>query len=99
MMSTVLAIIALVIVLAIVIILVLAMRKPATFRLERSTTIKAPPEKIFPFVNDFHRWMTWSPWEKIDPQLKRSYGGAESGKGATYDWAGKKAGTGRMEII
>ena len=63
-MSTVLAIIALVIVLAIVIILVLAMRKPATFRLERSTTIKAPPEKIFPFVNDFHRWMTWSPWEK-----------------------------------
>ena len=98
-MSTVLAIIALVIVLAIVIILVLAMRKPATFRLERSTTIKAPPENIFPFVNDFHRWMTWSPWEKMDAELKRSYGGAESGKGATYGWEGKKAGTGRMEII
>ena len=97
-MSTVLAI-ALIIVLAIVIILVLAMRKPDTFRLERSTTIKAPPEKIFPLVNDFHSWMTWSPWEKLDPELKRSYGGAESGKGATYDWQGKKAGTGRMEII
>ena len=54
-MSTVLAIIALIIVLAIVIILVLAMRKPDTFRLERSTTIKAPPEKIFPLVNDFHQ--------------------------------------------
>jgi uncharacterized protein YndB with AHSA1/START domain len=99
MMSTVLAIIALVVVLAIAIILVLAMRQPDTFRLERSTTIKAPPEKIFPLVNDFHHWMTWSPWEKLDPELKRSYGGAESGKGAAYDWQGKKAGTGRMEII
>jgi uncharacterized protein YndB with AHSA1/START domain len=98
-MSTVLAIIALIIVLAIAIMLVLAMRKPATFRLERSTTIKAPPEKIFPFVNDFHRWMTWSPWEKMDVELKRSYGGADSGKGATYGWEGKKAGTGGMAII
>ena len=43
--------------------------------------------------------MMWSPWEKLDPELKRNYGGAESGKGATYDWQGKKAGTGRMEII
>jgi uncharacterized protein YndB with AHSA1/START domain len=98
MMSTVLAIIA-IIVLAIVIILVLAMRKPDTFRLERSTTIKAPPEKIFPLVNDFHHWMKWSPWERLDPELKRTYGGAESGKGATYGWQGKKAGTGRMDII
>jgi len=97
-MSTVLAI-ALIVVLAIVIILVLAMRKSDTFRLERWTMIKAPPEKIFPLVNDFHSWMAWSPWEKIDPDLKRTYGGAESGKGATYDWQGKKAGTGRMEII
>jgi uncharacterized protein YndB with AHSA1/START domain len=99
MMSTVLAIIALIIVLAIAIILALAMRKPDTFRLERATTIKAPPEKIFPFVNDFHHWMTWSPWEKMDSELKRTYGGAESGKGATYAWEGKKAGVGRMEII
>jgi len=98
-MSTVLATIAIIVVLAIVIILVLAMSKPDTFRLERSATIKAPPEKIFPFVNDFHRWMTWSPWEKLDPELKRTYGGAENGKGATYNWQGKKAGTGRMEII
>jgi uncharacterized protein YndB with AHSA1/START domain len=98
-MSTVLAIIAAVIVLAIVIILVLAVRKPDRFRLERSAMIKAPPEKIFPFVNDFRRWTAWSPWEKIDPELKRTYGGAENGKGATYGWEGKKAGVGHMEII
>ena len=53
----------------------------------------------FRFVNDFRRWIAWSPWEKLDAELKRNYGGAESGKGATYGWQGKKAGTGRMEII
>jgi Polyketide cyclase / dehydrase and lipid transport len=98
-MSTVLAVVAAIVVLAIAVVLVLAASKPKTFRLERSTAIKAPPEKIFPFVNDFRRWMAWSPWEKLDPNLKRSYGGAESGTGATYGWEGKKAGTGRMEII
>jgi uncharacterized protein YndB with AHSA1/START domain len=93
-MSTVLAVIALVIVLAIVVIVALALRKPSTFRIERSTTIKAPPEKIFPLIIDFRRWVAWSPWEKLDAELKRTYGGAEIGKGATYGW-----GTGRMEII
>ena len=98
-MSTVLVVIAAIVVLAIVIILILAASKPNTFRLERSTTIKAPPEKIFPFINDFRRWTAWSPWEKLDADLKRDYGGADSGKGATYAWQGKKAGSGRMEII
>ena len=98
-MWTVLAVVAAIVVLAIVIILIVAAAKPATFRLERSTMIKAPPEKIFPFVDDFRRWTAWSPWEKIDADLKRDYGGAASGKGATYAWEGKKAGVGRMEII
>ena len=92
-MSTVLAVIAAIVVLAIVIILIAAASKPKTFRLERSTMIKAPPEKIFPLVNDFRRWTAWSPWEKLDAELKRDYGGAENGKGATYAWQGKKSGT------
>ena len=88
-----------VIVVLIVGVLLFATTKPDTFTVQRSTTIKAPPEKIFAVVNDFRRWPDWSPWEKLDPAMKRTLGGAESGKGATYAWEGKgKAGAGRMEI-
>jgi hypothetical protein len=73
--------------------------QPDTFYVERSS-LSAPPEKIFPNINSFHQWEAWSPWEKIDPAIKRTYGGAESGKGATYAWQGNKdVGTGRMEIV
>lgn len=88
-----------VVVVVIVAVLVFAYTRPDTFRVERSTTIKAPPQKIFDAINDFRRWAEWSPWENIDPQLKRTYSGAASGVGAVYEWTGNsKAGTGRMEI-
>ena len=81
-------------------ILIYAATRPDTFRIERSTSIKAPPEKIFPLINDFHRWAEWSPWEKIDPAVRRSYLGADSGKGAVYVWMGNKdVGHGNMKII
>ncbi len=77
-----------------------AATKPNTFRLERSTRVSAPPEKVFPFLDDFHNWAEWSPWERLDPALKRSYSGAEKGVGAVYEWTGNnKVGTGRMEIL
>lgn len=79
--------------------LVFATTRPDNFRVERSTLIKAPPEKIFALVNDFHRWTAWSPYEKLDPAMKRSYGGPDSGQGSSYAWDGSgKAGAGRMEI-
>src|SRR5213082_2487324 len=88
------------VVLAIAIILILAAAKPDTFRVQRATTVKAPPERIFPLINDFHQWGTWSPWEDKDPAMKRTYSGAGSGKGAVYAWDGSKnVGTGRMEIL
>jgi hypothetical protein len=63
-------------------------------------TINAPAEAVFPLICDFHRWGGWSPWENRDPAMKRSFGGAASGKGAVYGWEGNKnVGTGRMEII
>jgi uncharacterized protein YndB with AHSA1/START domain len=81
-------------------VLALAVTKPDTFSVQRSATIKAPPEKIFAVVNDFHHWTEWSPWEKLDPSMKRTLSGATSGKGAVYAWDGnRKAGAGRMEII
>jgi hypothetical protein len=80
-------------------VLVFAATKPDTFRVQRSASIKAPPEKIAAVLGDFHAWQAWSPWEKMDPAMKRSYSGAEKGKGAAYAWEGNgKVGQGRMEI-
>jgi uncharacterized protein YndB with AHSA1/START domain len=93
-------IIAVVFALAIVITLILAVTKPDTFRIERSSVINAPPEKVFALINDFQQWRGWSPWENKDPNLKRTYSGAERGKGAVYAWEGNKnVGSGRMEIL
>jgi uncharacterized protein YndB with AHSA1/START domain len=92
--------IALVVLVAIAAVLIYATTKPDSFRIERSTVINAPPEKIFALINDFRQWEAWSPWEKIDPALKRTYGGAASGLGAVYGWSGnKEIGEGRMEIV
>ena len=80
--------------------LLYAATRPDTFRVERSVTIQAPPEKVFSLVNDFHQWERWSPWEKIDPAIQRRYSGAASGKGAVYEWSGNnEVGHGRMEIV
>ena len=94
-----LKIILIVIVVLIAAVLGLAATKSDTFRVERSATIKAPPEKVFALINDFHNWGQWSPWEKLDPTMKRTHSGAPSGKGAIYEWEGNsKVGAGRMEI-
>jgi uncharacterized protein YndB with AHSA1/START domain len=99
-MLEIIAIVAVVLAIAIAVILILASTKPATFSVRRSAVMQAPPERIFPLVADFHQWTNWSPWENRDPALKRSYSGAESGKGAVYAWEGNKnVGSGRMEII
>jgi len=80
-------------------VLIFAATKPDTFRVQRSASIKAPPEKVFGYINDFKRWDVWSPWEKKDPAMKRTYGATTAGKGATYAWEGnKEVGQGSMEI-
>jgi uncharacterized protein YndB with AHSA1/START domain len=80
--------------------LIYAATRPDTFRVERTATIKAPPERIFPLINDFQRWGAWSPFEKKDPAMKRTLSGAPSGSGAVYEWDGnKEIGQGRMEIV
>src|SRR5712672_2864002 len=91
--------IAVVVVVLIAGVLVFAATRPDTFRVQRSASIKAPPEKISAVLSDFHGWEAWSPWEKMDPAMKRSFSGAEKGKGAIYVWQGNgKVGEGRMEI-
>lgn len=73
--------------------------RPDTFHVERSITIAAPPDRAFAHVNDFHAWAAWSPYEKLDPGMTRTYEGEASGRGAAYAWAGNdKVGKGRMTI-
>ncbi len=77
-----------------------AATQPDTFRVSRSLDISAPPEKIYSILSDFHRSPEWSPYEKLDPDMKRRHSGASSGKGAVYAWDGdSNAGAGRMEIV
>jgi len=91
--------IVLVVALVILAILILASFKPDSFRVERSATILAPPEKVFAYINDLHSWAAWSPWEKLDPNLKRTYSANTIGTGASYEWQGnRKVGRGRMTI-
>jgi uncharacterized protein YndB with AHSA1/START domain len=93
-------IIAIIVVVLIAALLGFAATRPDTFRVQRATSIKAPPEKIFALINDFHSWGSWSPWEKMDPTMKRTHSGAANGKGAVYEWEGNnKVGKGRMEIM
>ncbi len=96
MLKIILAIIAV----AIAAVLVYAATRPDTFRVERSVVITAPPDAIYPHLVDFRQWEAWSPWEKLDPAIRRDYSGAASGVGARYAWQGNdQVGQGRMSIV
>lgn len=88
-----------IVVAVIAIVLGIATLKPNAFRVQRSIDVNAPPETIQPLITDFRRWAAWSPYERLDPAMAKNYGGAPSGVGAVYEWNGKKAGAGRMEIL
>ncbi|MDZ4366960.1 MAG: SRPBCC family protein [Afipia sp.] len=84
----------------IAIVLIVAAMRPDTFRVQRSIDINAPAEKIFPLINDYRHWGSWSPYEKVDPAMQRTFSGAPNGKGSVYEWNGNKnVGRGRMEIL
>ncbi len=73
---------------------------PASFTVTRSIDIRAPAEKLYPHIADFHAWAAWSPYEKRDPAMKRRFSGKPSGVGAIYEWDGNRnVGQGRMEIL
>jgi len=81
-------------------ILLFAASRPDTFSVERSIEIKAPPEQIFPLINDLHNFPRWSPYDNIDPAMQRQFSGAARGKGAVYAWQGNnQVGSGRLEIV
>jgi hypothetical protein len=88
-----------VVVLVAVFIGIVAMQ-PAEYRIVRSAVIAAPAPIVFEQLNDFHKWETWSPWAKLDPNAKNTFDGPASGPGAMFSWAGnKKVGEGRMTVL
>ena len=82
--------IAAIIVLAVAAVVILAATKPDMLRVERKASMQATPDKIFPLINDFHNWPSWSPYEKLDPQMRRTLSGAPNGEGTVYEWAGER---------
>jgi hypothetical protein len=91
--------IALVVLALIGIVLALAASKPNEFVVQRTARMRATPDRIFPHIADFHRWAAWSPYERLDPAMRKTHSGPRSGPGAVYAWVGNsKVGTGRMEI-
>lgn len=79
-------------------VIVVAMQ-PGEYRVTRSTTIVAPPEAVFPYVNELKKWEVWNPWGKIDPAMKLTYAGPPAGKDASYAWAGNnEVGEGKLTI-
>ena len=86
-------------VIVVVAVIALAATKPDSFRIERNIVIAATPTAIYPNLEDFRRFGAWSPWEKLDPNLKRTFSGPEKGPGASYAWTGNDAvGEGKMTI-
>ncbi|SKA09808.1 Polyketide cyclase / dehydrase and lipid transport [Enhydrobacter aerosaccus] len=99
-MRRIVAVLAALVVVIVAGILVYAATKPDSFSVQRSASIQAPPEKIAALIQDFRAWAGWSPYEKKDPAMKRTFEGPSAGKGAVYEWDGDKAvGAGRMEIV
>jgi uncharacterized protein YndB with AHSA1/START domain len=89
----------LVVAIIVVAVLVIAARRPNSFAVQRSLTMRAAAAAIYPLIADFREWPRWSPWERLDPAMKRTLSGAERGTGAVYAWEGSsKVGAGRMEI-
>ena len=84
----------------VVLLIVIALQQPSEFRVVRTASIGAPPAAVFPHLNDFHKWDAWSPWAKLDPGMKTTFGGPPEGTGATMEWSGNnEVGAGQMTIV
>jgi len=87
------------IVVLVAVVLVLVLKQPTHYQVERSATINAPAPVVFGLVNDFHKWDSWSPWAKLDPNMRTNFEGAPAGNGAMYSWSGNsQVGEGKMTI-
>lgn len=70
--------------------LLIVLGRPSSYTVEKQVVIAAPPETVFPLLNDFHRWAEWSPWQRVDPKARQTFEGPSSGAGATFGWSGNE---------
>lgn len=83
----------------IIAVLVFAATRPSTFQVDRSITIQARPATVFMLIDDLHIWPRWSPQDLLNPKMKRTYSGRDTGVGAESDWSGPgSAGKGHMVV-
>lgn len=87
-----------VLVAVVVAILTLALLQPDTYTIERSRVIAASPERVAPHLTDLRQWITWNPWDELEPSSHKEYSDPATGVGAWYTWEGEQLGSGRMEI-
>jgi carbon monoxide dehydrogenase subunit G len=74
--------------------------RPPDCRYERTAQVSAPPDVVFSIINDLHQWGEWSPWEKRDPNMQKTFEGPSAGPGAIYIWNGNNdVGEGRLTIL
>jgi len=72
--------------------------RPSTFQVRREGLVGGAPHEVFTIINDYSRWVEWSPWDKKDLNMKRTVEGPV-GPGAVYAWDGNSdVGSGRMTI-
>ena len=84
----------------VVAIMAFVLTRPNTFRVTRRTKVRGSCETVRGLVDDFRNWAQWSPWEKLDPDMEKTFEGPHEGEGAIYRWSGKgKAGAGCMKIV
>lgn len=69
------------------------------FAVERTETIDASPQEIFPQIGNLQGWDNWSPWGEMDPNMNKTYSGEPGTVGSSYHWTGnRKVGEGRMTL-
>jgi uncharacterized protein YndB with AHSA1/START domain len=71
---------------------------PSRFRIERSVTIAAPAEKVYPLIAAPAEWKRWTAWNQRDPKMQTEYAGPATGVGARWSWRSEAEGNGAMEF-
>jgi hypothetical protein len=98
-MINILIYVAVALILVVAVLLAYAATKPDTFRVQRSTSINAPADHIFPLIANLRSMNTWNPFVEPDPAIKLAYSGPDTGRGAVHTWSGNsKVGEGRIEV-
>jgi len=74
---------------------------PAKVASERSITIAAVPELIYPDVAMLRAWPEWTAWNpRRDPHFKPTYEGPEVGPGAIQRWGPEaEGGKGSLRVV